>query len=416
MNPRIRFKKTTILPLRIALAFALVCLVFSPRTQAVTPPPDGGYPGGNTAEGNRALFSLTTGQHNTANGFHTLHDDTVGSDNTATGFEALSNNIGSSGEISTGNQNTAIGSQALRNNTGGSGNIAVGYRALFNNAGGFLAGGANTAVGFEALLNNSNGPNILGSAGNTAVGFGALLNNTMGSGNIALGSGAGNALTTGDNNIDIGNIGVAGESNTIRIGTAAADESYFQSSTFIAGIYATTTGSTTTLPVIVDANGQLGTAPSSERYKTDIKPMDKTSEVILAFKPVTFHYKNDTKGTPQFGLVAEDVVKVNPDLVARDAQGKVYTVRYDAVNAMLLNEFLKEHQTVQEQEATIALLKSTDARQEAIITELTSTDAKQEATIAKQQRQIDALTAGLQRVSAQVELSKAAPQTVADNQ
>jgi len=149
--------------------------------------------------------------------------------------------------------------------------------------------------------------------------------------------------------------------------------------------------------VKVNADGQLGVPPSSKRFKTDIKPMDKSSEAILALKPVTFRYKKeiDAAGTPEFGLVAEDVAKVNPDLVVRDAEGKVYTVRYDAVNAMLLNEFLKEHQTVQE---------------------LKSAAAKQEAMIAGQQKQIVALAAGLQKVSAQLEVSKSAPQTVLNNQ
>jgi uncharacterized coiled-coil protein SlyX len=155
---------------------------------------------------------------------------------------------------------------------------------------------------------------------------------------------------------------------------------------------------------VVDANGQLGVAPSSQRFKDAIKPMDKASDVILALKPVTFRYKQeiDPKGIPQFGLVAEQVEKVNPNLVARDSAGKPYTVRYEAVNAMLLNEFLKEHKKIEEQEATIIQVKSTAA--------------KQEATIAQQQKQIEALTAGLQRVSAQVEMSRPAPQMVLNDQ
>jgi len=191
-----------------------------------------------------------------------------------------------------------------------------------------------------------------------------------------LGEGAGQNLTNGSNNIDIGNDGMAGESNTIRIGVEGT-----QTVTFIAGIYAETTGDAgSTIPVMIDANGNLGTAASSERFKTEIKPMDKSSEVILALKPVTFHYKRDSKGIPQFGLVAEEVAKVNPALVVRDRNGDIYTVRYEAVNAMLLNEFLKEHRRVEQLE-----------------------------------KQVEALTAGLQKVSAQVELSKP-PQTVANNQ
>jgi uncharacterized coiled-coil protein SlyX len=166
--------------------------------------------------------------------------------------------------------------------------------------------------------------------------------------------------------------------------------------------------------VIVGTDGKLGTTTSSARFKEALKPMDKASEAILALRPVTFHYRHDLdpEGIPQFGLVAEQVEKVNPDLVARDEQGKPYSVRYEAVNAMLLNEFLKEHRKVEEQQATITQLKSADA--------------KLEATIAKQQKQIQALTAGLQKVSAQLaaaspsdgglELSQPALQTVANNQ
>jgi uncharacterized coiled-coil protein SlyX len=154
------------------------------------------------------------------------------------------------------------------------------------------------------------------------------------------------------------------------------------------------------LAVFVDANGKLGTSTSSARFKDDIKPMANASESILALKPVTFRYTKelDPNGVPQFGLVAEDVEKVNPDLIARDDQGKPYSVRYEAVNAMLLNEFLKEHRTVQEQEATIAQLKFAVA--------------KQESTAVQQQKQIEALTAGLQKVSAQLELNRPAPQAV----
>ena len=230
-----------------------------------------------------------------------------------------------------------------------------------------------------------------------------------------MGSLAGFNLTTGSNNIDIGNEGVAAEANTIRIGTIGT-----QQATFIAGISGATVAGG--VGIIVDTNGHLGTVVSSERFKDEIKPMDKTSEAILALKPVTFRYKHelDPKGIPQFGLVAEQVEKVNPDLVARDAKGEVYTVRYEAVNAMLLNEFLKEHRKFEEQRATIAELKSSVAKQAA-------NRAKQEATIAQQQRgfeskiahqqtQIEALTAVLQRVSARVEMSRPTPQMVLNNQ
>src|SRR5437763_1314034 len=227
----------------------------------------------------------------------------------------------------------------------------------------------NTAEGDGALSSVTTG------FSNTANGSSALFSNTTGSSNIALGVSAGQNLTTGNNNIDIGNPGVAAEANTIRIGTVGT-----QTKTFIAGISG---AGVTGVAVKVNAAGQLGTAPSSERFKDAIKPMDKASEAVLALKPVTFHYKKelDPDGTPQFGLIAEEVAKVNPDLVARDDQGKIYTVRYDAVNAMLLNEFLKEHSKVEE-------LK----------------------------KQVERLTAGLQKVSNELELRKPAPQTVLNSQ
>ena len=213
----------------------------------------------------------------------------------------------------------------------------------------------------------------------------------MGSNNIGLGSDAGSSLTTGSNNIDIGNVGVAAEASTIRIGTAGT-----HTKAFMAGLVGAGTSTVTGTAVVVNSNGRLGVSSSSARFKDQIKPMDNTSEAILALKPVTFRYKHelDPEGIPQFGLVAEEVDKVNPDLVARDLEGKVFTVRYEAVNAMLLNEFLKEHRKVEEQDHKIQ---------------------KQEATIAEQQKQIEALIAGLQRVSDQLELSKLAPQVVLDN-
>jgi trimeric autotransporter adhesin len=224
----------------------------------------------------------------------------------------------------------------------------------------------------------------------------ALLNN-RGSNNIAVGSQAGSNLTTGSNNIDIGALGGAGEANTIRIGKLGT-----QTRTFIAGIRGVTVPSG--VGVIVGSNNQLGTVQSSKRFKEAIKPMDKASEAILALKPVTFRYKKelDPDKIPQFGLIAEEVEKVNPGLVARDEEGKIMSVRYEAVNAMLLNEFLKEHQKVQGLEATLAQLKSRAG--------------KQEAASAQQQKQIEALTEGLQKVSAQLELSKPAPQVTQNNE
>jgi len=373
---------------------------------------------GNTATGLQALFSNTNGIRNTANGVYALDHNIAGSGNTAIGYQALANNT-ADGNTAIGNDslvfntigvnntatgagallsnisgqyNTAIGFQALYSNTDGHNNAATGRFALYHNASGY----GNTATGVGALLSNTTGNsntatggsalfnNITGT-GNTATGTGALASNT-GSNNIALGYQAGAFLTTGDNNIDIGNAGVAAESNTIRIGTQGT-----QTASYVAGIFGATV--TDGAPVIVDTNGHLGTVVSSARFKDEIKPMDKASSVILALKPVTFCYKKerDPKRIPQFGLVAEDVEKTDPDLVIRDRDGKPYTVRYDAVNAMLLNEFLKEHRRVQEQDHKLQ---------------------GQEATIAKQQKQIEALTAGLQKVSCQLELIKPAPQMV----
>ncbi|HWY51273.1 MAG TPA: tail fiber domain-containing protein [Chthoniobacterales bacterium] len=290
------------------IASALACFVLLPIIESKQQP-DGDQGNGNTAEGNGALLSLTTGLQNTADGLQSLFNNTAG------------------------NLNTAIGSQALSFNT---------------------VGNQNSGIGLGALHNNISGNN------NTAAGMSALNANTTGNNNIGVGYLAGYNLTTGDFNIDIGNQGNAGEANTIRIGDAN------QSSTFIAGINGVPVTGT---PVVVDGNGQLGVLASSERFKDEIKPMDKASEAVLGLKPVTFRYKEevDPKQLPQFGLVAEEVEKVDPDLVARDSNGKVYTVRYEAVNAMLLNEFLKQHRRVAELEETIAQLKSAVAKQEMAI-------------------------------------------------
>jgi len=443
----------------LCVSLLLGCFALLPTTQAVDPPPDGGYPRGNTAEGTDALLNLTTGRSNTAIGHNALLSDTTGSFNTALGGGALSNSttgdantavgntalglnttghnntaVGSgaldtnstgnyntasggaallsnvSGSSNTangfaalqtndgGNENTATGFFALSSNTSGSQNTANGVNALYSNVGGVANtatgesalyssfGNFNTADGWLALQNNTSGSN------NTACGVGALIGNTTGANNIALGADAGRNLTTGSNNIDIGTEGAGGESDTIRIGIQGT-----QTKTFIAGISGAAIGG---MEVRVNQNGRLGTAPSSERFKESIKRMDKESEVLLGLQPVSFRYKPDVdpESTQQFGLVAEEVEKVNPDLVVRDKKGKPYSVRYDQVNAMLLNEFLKDHRKVDEQGAIIA----------------------------KQQKQIEALIAGLQKVSAQLaaaspsrgglEVSKAAPQTVGNNQ
>jgi hypothetical protein len=402
----------------IAVA-ALMSLGLLPNAQAVSPAPDGGYPGGNTAEGQTALLSLTTGGFNTAVGFLSLRSDASGSYNTAVGAGALIANTGDQNTATgagallsntTGGGNTANGTLALFNNTAGNNNTATGVEALFFNTGSASTGSANTANGAAALVSNTIGNN------NTAIGFGTLsannsgngntaigrgtLSATTGDGNTALGANAGNALTTGVNNIDIGLdvIGAAGESNTIRIGNLNI------AATFIRGISGTVVGGTA---VVVDADGQLGVTPSSKRFKEDIKPMDKASEALLALKPVTFRYKKeiDPAGTSQFGLVAEEVEKINPDLVVRDERGKPYSVRYDQVNAMLLNEFLKEHKAVQE-------LKSTVQKQEAIIAQQQKSF---ESKLAEQEKRIEAVTLGLENVSNRLEVSDPRSRTVLNN-
>src|SRR5438132_11301285 len=353
----------------IGPAFALfmfACFAFSPQAAATCQ--EGCLTNANTVLGDDALTS-NTGTGQTAAGSHALFSNTTGSFNTASGTAALFSNT-------TGFSNTATGFEALYSNTTGSSNTATGLNALQTNA----SGGSNTATGFGALRFNTTGKN------NTATGAFALLHNTTGNSNIALGDQAGGNLTTGDSNIDVGNRGVAGEANDIRLGTKGT-----QTATVSAGVSgATVTGTA----VVVNSSGQLGVAPSSRRFKQNIQTMGDASDILLALRPVTFEYTPDVdpKGVSQFGLVAEEVEKVNPDLVARDDEGKPYTVRYDAVNAMLLNEFLKEHRKVEQ------LTKDFESK------------------LAEQQKQIETLTAGLQKVSAQVEMSHPASQIALNNQ
>ena len=348
--------------LSLVLIHVFACFSALPSSQAVNPPPDGGYAGGNTAEGQNALFSLTSGGYNTAVGFFSLRSDTASSFNTAVGAGTLLAN--------TADNNTATGVGALLSNS---------------------TGEASTANGVFALISNTTGIE------NTAVGYKALYSNSTGAKNIALGWLAGQDLTTGDYNIDIGNFGVAGESGAVRIGTTGV-----HTTTYLAGIAGQTVGAGGST-CYVDNDGKLGVFLSARRFKTDIADMRNASEALLALRPVTFHYKPELDKTciPQFGLVAEEVAEVNPDLVTHDAKGELSTVRYEAINAMLLNEFLKEHRTVQEQKAMISQLKSMVERQE--------------ATNAQQQEQIKALAAGLQKVSAQLEANRPAAQTVLNN-
>jgi hypothetical protein len=433
------------------IVMGIVCIGLLPKTQAVVPAPDGGYPGFNTAEGDNALKNLNTaagvgntavgglslfsdveggfntaigagalalnaggsntgigaaalilntgGERNTAVGTAAMVNNNVGNDNTAVGDHALTSQtaegpntaVGSGALFSNtlGDSNTANGTFALFSNTEGSSNTASGHRALFSNTGGAgntangfttlqnnTIGGFNTAIGFQALQNNDTG------SANTAVGNQALFANTNGTDNTALGASAGAFVTTANNVICISSLGAN-----------------VSDSCFISNIRDVQTANADGIPVLIDSAGQLGTISSSARFKKDIKSMDKVSESVLALKPVTFLYKSDKTNTPQFGLIAEDVAKVNQNLVVRDKNDEIYTVRYDAVNAMLLNEFLKAHNKMEEQEATIAQL-----RQEL------------QATAAEQQKQIQALTAGLQKVSAQFEARRPTEQVVNKNQ
>ena len=341
----------------------------------------------NNAFGAFALFNNTAGYTNNAVGNHALFENVNGAGNTAVGDLALQNNDAGGPEETTANINTAVGAQALLANEAGDSNNAVGYSALEN----LTDGAQNNAMGAFALVNNNG-------AANTALGDSAFQTSATGNFNTMIGWHCGGGVgADGSDNIYIGATagrpGGGAENGALRIGDPG-----FVTGAWIAGIFgATSTGGSA---VFVNATGKLGTLTSSARFKDDIKPMNKASESLFALNPVTFHYKKaiDANGTPQFGLVAEEVAKVNPDLVINDPNGKPYTVRYEAVNAMLLNEFLKEHRTVQE---------------------LKVTAEKQQTTIALQENQIKALTASLreqatqiQKVSAQIEMIKPAPQVV----
>jgi hypothetical protein len=445
------------------IALLLACLGFFPTAQAVVPAPDGGYAGKNTAEGENALLSLNvnTGTDNTAVGWSSLKSNVQGDFNTAIGSGALFNNtahrntaIGGAAMFSnttgtfntaigmlslftnnTGSSNTAMGDGALLNNTTGSFNTAIGRVALLSN----LTGSGNVATGAQALASNTSGDqntvygyqamldNTTGEA-NTAVGFGALGDNNIGINNTANGHSALRSNTTGDwntavgrnalrenttginntaiggaalfsntgsNNIALGAVagsGIGSANDVIAIGASGANVTH---SCFIGNIREVTTANGNAIPVLIDSAGQLGTASSSRWSKKEIKAMAKTSESILSLEPVTFRYKSDSTATPQFGLIAEEVAKVNPDLVVRDNNREIYTVRYDAVNVMLLNEFLKEHGENKKQKALIAELRK----------ELKALSA-----------QLKAQAVQIQRVSAQLQLAKASPPTVLNNE
>src|SRR6266403_383344 len=423
------------------LAIALCWFALSPPLKAQDCPST--CPGGgNTGLGPNALDSVTGGINNTAVGANALTSDTTGAFNVAIGSGALRDNT-------SGFQNMAIGAEALANNITGNFNMAIGFRALNMNT-----GGRNSAVGAAALRNNA------GASDNTAIGSEAMRENTSGEQNTAVGRRALEFLLTGSNNTIIGwragdnytsnessNIvigsgiaGTAGEDNTIRIGTnlpssginiscggllqaftigsgfAGGGIQYLQffgqsisiasgfstvngnSSCFIGGIFNQTPTAGSHL-VSVGIGGKLADATlSSRRFKKDIAPIDKISEGILALKPVTFHWKTDNTNEPEFGLVAEDVAEVNLDWITRNPQGEISGVRYETIPILLLNEFLKEHKKVEEQQANIADLKSTVALQQKDMQILTA--------------QLKEQAAQIQKVSAQLEASKPAPKVV----
>jgi hypothetical protein len=402
----------TIADMKTTQLILLVTLFYARAVFAVDPPPDGGYPNQNTAEGDSALLALTDGTDDTAVGYHALSANTTGNANTGVGSNVLTSNTTGGGNTgagfyalslnTTGGGNTAFGANALQNNTTGNSNTATGVGTLYQNTTGYantamglgalennttgfantsvgvnsmffnVTGSYNTAVGDQALDSNSSGIgnvafgisalcfNSSGSQ-NTAVGSNALQKNSKGSGNIAIGHLAGSNCTASDN-IMIGNVGVRHDSGVIRIGSLGV-----QTNSFLAGVSGVTIAAG--VPVVIDNKGHLGTSTSSARYKEEMCPMRDASAAILSLNPVTFRYKKelDPEGIPQFGLVAEEVAKVDPDLVARDEGGRPYTVRYEAVNAMLLNEFLKAHGKMEAQEKEITELRAALKEQAALI-------------------------------------------------
>jgi len=329
----------------------LICLISAMATSALAQqPPDlvKSDSMSNTAMGSNALFNVKLSEsacHNTASGQDALYSDTSGSYNTATGFSSLYMN-------KTGDNNTAAGYQSLYYNSTGSNNTASGYEALYGNN----SGGNNTAAGYQSLYYNSTGSNNTGSgyqalfenrtgSDNTALGEGALRSGT-GNNNIAVGYEAGYNLTTGINNIEIGNNGLSTDYNMIKIGVEG-----LQAKTFIAGIYGTSVSGSA---VVVNSSGQLGVVVSSERFKTDIEPMGSYTAKLQALRPVKFHLKTDPYGAVQYGLIAEEVAKVYPELVIRDETGRIDGVRYDELAPMLLNEMQEQQKVMAAQSAEIA--------------------------------------------------------------
>jgi hypothetical protein len=409
------------------------CFGLAPMAQALGPDTDGNIPGSNNGEGIGVLISRTTGVWNTGTGFEALNHLTVGNQNTATGLRALSSNTNGGFNTATGVYslfsntsgffNSATGGYSLAHNTIGDNNTANGYGALYKNtigqnntANGFAAlynntsGLYNTATGYQALLNNTEG------GLNVADGDGALYTNTNGIRNTAIGAGAlGNSFA--DDNTAIGflaGLNITGIGN-VCIGQGVEGDAGVDFTTWIRNVYDSVASGRA---VYVNSDNKIGTLASSRRYKDEIKPMAKASEAILSLRPVSFRYKKEVDSTRclSFGLIAEEVAQVDPDLVTLDRNGKPETVRYEAINAMLLNEFLKEHRKVEQ-------LKSAQEKQQAMIAQqqkdfqVTTAEQKKdfESKIARQQKQIEALTTGLQKVSDQLELNKAAPRTVSNN-
>jgi Chaperone of endosialidase len=413
MNSLIQAKTTRTL----FIALALLCFASLPKAEAVVPPPDGGYPNFTTAEGTKALQSLTTGAANTAVGWYSLFSETQGSFNTATGAGTLLFNAADANTAfgtaallfnTIGNNNTAVGAAALLNNTQGDQNTASGADALRSNisgdshtANGFGAlrsnttGHNNTAVGASALGNNVNG------GGNAAFGGIALFNNTSGGGNTALGAGAGLNIT-GNGNVCIG-VDVFGEAGV-------DDSTYIRNVNTLTQNFSAGVNNYVTVRL---SDGRLGhtAVVSSQRYKQDIKPLAATSHALYALKPVSFRLKKEFDPTQAlgFGLIAEEVEKVDPALVYRNAKGQVESVRYEMVNAMLLNEFLIEHKKVEEKQAAIEQLKSNAAKQEATISELRKDVGVLTAQLKEQAAQI-------QKVNARIEANELTPQLVSNGQ
>ena len=384
MNPLIQLKTTP--PLLIMLT--LLCFTLLPKAQAVSPPPPGGYPNFTTAAGDHALQALTLGVGNTAIGTFSLFSVTTGSFNTAVGAGSLDLNVGDSNTATgaaallfntTGTENTAVGTAALEFNNSGNVNSAFGALALISNT-----GSNNTAIGDRAMLNNVSG------GSNTAVGQAVMLNNHTGNANIAIGVQALGNNDSGNGNIVLGNVagsGITTANNVICIGLGGAN---VDNRTYIANINTTTVSGGGTDTVTVDlSTGLLGHLSSSRRYKEEIQPMNNSSETLYRLKPVTYRFKKeiDTSQSLDYGLVAEDVAAIDPNLAIRDGKGQIEAVRYTAINAMLLNEFLKEHKKVEDLEGTVASLVTT---------------VKEQA-------------AQIQKVSAQVEVNNAGPKTVLNN-